>query len=214
VSELPKNKRKTAAIPAQSKLDWEHVNAWTCTLYTLVHSLAIAKQMQFGVISDLGKSLRSARSWVTPTCSYGSVLLLHPTKDREMGFRRNPNQYFSDVAEQVTRMLVQDLVVILDEMMSQILAARGEHAGDFPQSRVEKLAKGLDQKFLWSAHGCYEMIAVRNVFSHAEAKWNQRSIAIIPFISPAPKVGDKLTVGLPMLFYYRKAMRTFLSQVA
>lgn len=131
-----------------------------------------------------------------------------------MGFRRNPNQYFANVAEQVARMLVQDLVVIFDEMMSQILAARGESAGQFPQSKVEKLAKHLKPEYLWSAQGCYEMIAVRNVFSHAGAKWNERSIKVIPFVTPAPKVGDKLIIGTPMLFYYRKAMRTFISQVA
>jgi len=198
----------------KARLDWERVNAWTCTLYTLIHSMEIAKQQRFGVIANLGKSLKSARTWVDPECSYGSILLRHPTRDRDITFRRDPNLHFSDVAQQVTRMLVQDLVVILDEMMSQILASRRERAGDFPQSRVEKLAVGLDRRFQWSAYGCYEMIAVRNVFSHAGSSWNQRSIAIVPFLSPAPKPGEKLTIGLPMLFHYRKAMRTFLNQVA
>jgi hypothetical protein len=131
-----------------------------------------------------------------------------------MGFRRNPNEHFANVAEQVVRMLVQDLIVILDEMMSQILIAHGETAGEFPRSKVEKLATALEPDYLWSAQGCYELIAVRNVFSHAGAKWNKKAIKVVPFLRTAPKVGDKLTIGTPMLFYYRKAMRTFLSQVA
>jgi len=112
-------------------------------------------------------------------------------------------------------MLIQDLVVILDEMMSQILAAKGQKAGTYPQSKVEKLAVGLNPKYLWSAQGCYELIAARNVYAHGKGRWTKKSLGIVrSFISPPPSEGSELILGTPMLFYYRKAMRTFLSEVS
>jgi hypothetical protein len=111
-------------------------------------------------------------------------------------------------------MLVQDLVVIFDSMMDDVLRARGEHAGTFPQSKIEKLATHLDQTFGWAEQGCFELIAARNVLTHAGGRWNARAIAIVePFVQPSPVVGERLTIGFPMLFRYRKAMRTFLNEV-
>ena len=38
-----------------------------------------------------------------------------------------------------------------------------------------------------------------------------KSIKIVrPFIKPCPTDGERLMIGFPMLFRYRKAMRTFL----
>ncbi|MDE1905842.1 MAG: hypothetical protein KGH75_05270 [Rhodospirillales bacterium] len=110
-------------------------------------------------------------------------------------------------------MLIQDLVVILDEMMSESIEQHGDRAGVYPQSKVEKLSVYLDQKFLWSKHGCFELIAARNVLTHNGGKWNEQSIAIVaPFLTTPPSQGEKLSVGVPMLFRYRKAMRTFLNE--
>ena len=51
------------------------------------------------------------------------------------------------------------------------------------------------------------------VLTHANAQRNDQSIGIIrPFVRPLPVAGDKLIVGVPMLFRYRKAMRTFLNE--
>ncbi|MCB1735691.1 MAG: hypothetical protein H6981_01070 [Gammaproteobacteria bacterium] len=123
--------------------------------------------------------------------------------------------HFEDTSRQVIKMLVQDLVVILDEMMNEALSARGETAGNFPQSKVEKLKKGLDQRYHWAANGCFELVAVRNVLTHGQGVWNDKSIKIVrSFIEPLPQAGDELTVGFSMLFRYRKAMRTFLNQVS
>ena len=60
-----------------------------------------------------------------------------------------------------------------------------------------------------------ELIAARNVLTHAAGVWNAKSVAIVrPFVVPVPNVGDKLTIGIPMLFRYRKAIRTFLNEVS
>lgn len=196
-------------------MDWERVNVWTSTLYTLIHSLHIAREQQFGDLASLDKRARDAQTWVAPDCSYGSVLLAHPGGNNVLTFRRDPSKHFKDTTKQVIKMLVQDLVVILDEMMDEALVERHETAGKYPQSKIEKLKKALDPRYHWSAHGCLELVAVRNVLTHNSGQWNEPSIRIIQsFASPVPCVGEPLNVGFSMLFRYRKAMRTMLNQIS
>jgi hypothetical protein len=121
---------------------------------------------------------------------------------------------FQEIVERVICMLIQDLVVIFDGMMDEALALRSERAGGYPQSKVEKLASHLDARFEWAKHGCLELIAARNVLTHSGGRWNAKSIKIVkPFMKPSPADGERLMIGFPMLFRYRKAMRTFLNEV-
>ena len=196
-------------------MDWERVNVWTSTLYTLIHSLHMARESSFGELSTFDSRARAASAWIIPECSYDSVLLRHPSGEKKISFRRDPNKHFQEISRQVVKMLIQDLTVILDQMMDDALAQRGEVAGTFPQSKIEKLKKGLAPRYHWAAHGCLELVAVRNVLTHAGGRWNDKSIAVVGgFLNPLPVVGEKLEVGVPMLFRYRKAMRTMLNQVA
>ena len=111
-------------------------------------------------------------------------------------------------------MLVQDLVVILDDMASDALLSFGETAGVYPQSKIEKLALRIRPQYEWAAQGCLELIAARNVLTHSGGKWNKKSIDIVrSLVASPPAVGDALIIGFPMLFRYRKAMRTFLNEV-
>jgi hypothetical protein len=195
-------------------MNWNRVNVWTATLYALIQSLHLAKAAQFGDREALAENIISARAWISPEVSYGSVLLAQPFGRHRVRFRRDPNKHFADTVTQLIQMLIQDLVVIFDGMMDDILKARSETAGTFPQSKVEKLATHLDFKHEWARRGCLELIAVRNVLTHANGQWNKKSIAIIDgFVTPLANVGDRLTIGFPMLFRYRKAMRTFLNEV-
>lgn len=191
------------------------MNVWTNTLYTLIHSLHMAKEVSFGQLTTLDRRVRDSANWVTPDCSYGSALLDHPGGKATLSFRRDPNRHFNDVSRQVIKMLIQDLVVIMDEMMDEALVHRNEKAGGYPQSKIEKLMKALDPKFVWAAHGCLELVAVRNVLTHSQGRWNAKTIALVEsFVTPAPKVGEQLCVGFTMLFRYRKAMRTMLNEVS
>ncbi len=193
-------------------MDWNRINVWTNTLYTLIHSLHLAKEQKFGNLASLDRRARDAHEWVAPDCSYNSILLAHPKGNKPLTFRRDPLNHFEDTSRQLIKMLVQDLVVILDEMMGEALAARDEEAGNFPQSKIEKLKKGLDENYHWAANGCFELVAVRNVLTHSGGRWNKKSIDIVrPFVDYPPRKGEKLTVGFSMLFRYRKAMRTLLN---
>lgn len=196
-------------------MDWERVNVWTNTLYTLIHSLSMARDVSFGDLDTLNDRARKSSTWIASDCSYGSVLLTHPGGKNKITFRRDPNKHFADISRQLIKMLVQDLVVILDEMMDEALIQRGESAGYFPQSKIEKLKKSLDPKFHWAANGCLELVAVRNVLTHSKGQWNEKSIGIVEaFVIPPPKVGEQLSIGITMLFRYRKAMRSLLNLVA
>ena len=77
------------------------------------------------------------------------------------------------------------------------------------------LGSHLDARSEWAKHGCLELIVARNVLTHSGGKgWNTKSIKIVrPFIKPCPADGERLMIGFPMLFRYRKAMRTFLNEV-
>lgn len=199
----------------EKKMDWERINIWTNTLYTLVHSIEIARRINFGNLSTLHESVDSASDWIPQTCSFESALLSAPDGGKRLIFRRDPNKHFAAISGQLIKMLVQDLVVILDEMMSELLKDYGERAGVFPQSKIEKLATHLDERYRWAANGCLELVAVRNVLSHNGGYWNKRSIDIvIPFLHKPPTINDRLTIGFPMLFLYRKAIRTFLNETA
>jgi hypothetical protein len=194
--------------------DWERVNAWTLTLYTLIQSLHVARKVQFGDLAALEAHIIDARAWSPMESSYASILLDHPFGKSRITFRRDPEKHFEDTVAQFIQMLAQDLVVIFDAMMDGILASRGEAAGRFPQSKVEKLATHLDPKHDWARQGCLELIAARNVLTHSGGLWNKKSITIVSsFVKPPPAVGEKLQIGFPMLFRYRKAMRTFLNEV-
>lgn len=195
-------------------MNWDRVNVWTNTLYTLIHSLNLSKQIYFGNLSTIAESVTNAGKWLTPECSYQSVLIVHPFGNSRVTFRRDPNKHFDEIANQLLKMLIQDLVVILDEMMSEVILARSLPAPNYPQSKIAQLKRYLPAKYEWAAFGCLELVAARNVLTHNGGRWNAKSIAIVsPFISPAPTSGEKLMIGLPMLFRYRKAMRTFLNEV-
>ncbi len=195
-------------------MNWNRINVWTHTFYTLVHSLHISKQINFGNLDYLDNSFRDANEWIQPDFSFSSVLLDHESGGKTLTFRRDPNSYFPEVSKQVINMLAQDLVVIFDEMMADILIERGVSAGGFPKSKIEKLTVYLDPKYTWASNGCTEFVAVRNVLAHNSGTWNKKSINYVKaFMDPPPKEGDKLTIGFSALFAYRKAIRTFLNEV-
>jgi hypothetical protein len=191
-------------------------SVWTITLYTLIQSLGLAKQNEFGNLESLQENIVDAATWMQPECSYNSTLSAGPLgrKNRGAKFRYDPNDYFPEIVMQVIQMLAQDLVVIFDGMMDVALAARNEESGTFPQSKVEKLATHLDPDYEWTRRGCLELIAARNVLTHSGGKWNKKTITIVEsFLDPCPKEGEKLVIGFPMLFRYRKAMRIFIDKV-
>lgn len=195
-------------------MDWERINIWTNTLYALIQSLHVAKQIQFGNLPLIGQNIKEASTWVSPECSYSSVLCLKPFGNGQVKFRRDPNAHFEEISAQVVKMLIEDLVVIMDQMMADILATKKQQVPNYPQGKVEALKKRLDPKYQWASNGCLELIAVRNVQVHCNGRWNAKAIKIIePFVVPPPNEGDRLSIGFSMLFRYRQAIRTFLNQV-
>lgn len=196
-------------------MDWERVNVWTNALYAMIQSLSIANRLQFGNLTKVHDYVVEAGDWITPDCSYESSLLAQGFGKRKITFRRDPNKHFESIVLQVSRMAVQDLTVILDEMLDETLKARGLKSAQYPQSKIEQLAKFLRPEQNWAKVGCLELIAVRNAITHSSARWNKRSIDIVaPYLAVTPKAGEEVKVGISMLFRYRKAMRTFLNEVA
>lgn len=195
-------------------MNWDRVNVWTCTLYTIVQSLQIARRADFQPLDELHENIVGAKDWINPQCSFASTLVDNQFGNSTVTFRREPEPHFETSVRQIVKMLAQDLTVIFDEMMDDSLKGHGFPRPIFPQSKVEKLATVLDKsKHDWCRKGCLELIAVRNALTHGKGCWNEKSIKIVEaFIDPPPAVGDVVILGVPMLFQYRKAIRTFLNE--
>ncbi|MBO6632945.1 hypothetical protein [Parvibaculum sp.] len=195
--------------------NWDRINSWTNTLYALIQALHISNRIGFGNLTLIHDNIHEAKDWISPSCSYSSILVDHPFGDRKIKFRRDPNLHFKQISSSVVRMLVQDIVVIFDQMMTDILVERGLNPGKHPQDKVRQLIEYLPDKHLWSAQGSLELIAVRNILTHGDGCWNDRAIDVVKaFVIPPPEIGEQLVLGFPMLFRYRKAIRTFLNQVS
>jgi hypothetical protein len=195
-------------------MDFEPLKRWTSTFYAIIQALEIAHKQHFGNQETLGDAMKNAREWIQPDCSFNSVVVVPGRMRASVRFRQDPMKKFHVVVETIVKMMIQDLVVLLDELMDQALSERGENGGSYPQSKVNKLSAQLDEDNKWAGDGCLELIAVRNVLCHSRGIWSQKSIQIVEgFMSPPPKNGDKLTIGFAMLFNYRKAIRTFINQV-
>ena len=87
-------------------VDWERVNAWATTLYALIHSLRIAKAVDFGNLPTLNTSILEAATWIPTAASYNSVLPEEPFGNKVVKFRRDPNIHFQSIVSQVICMLV------------------------------------------------------------------------------------------------------------
>jgi hypothetical protein len=106
-------------------MDWERVNSWTNSMYTLVHSLHLSKQIHFGNLDTLHESIVAASKWIEPACSFQSTVAEKEFGGNRAKFRRDPNKHFEKISKSFVKMLLQDLVVIFDEMMADSIRARG-----------------------------------------------------------------------------------------
>ena len=76
------------------------------------------------------------------------------------------------------------------------------------KSRISLGAARSLPEFEWAKQGCLRLIAARKGLGDAHGRWNEKSIASVSFVNPAPNVGYKLIIGFPMPFRYRKTTRT------
>lgn len=194
-------------------MNLERINRWTHCLYALIQSLHIAKAIKFGNLNEIDTTLSDARAWLPHDASFATSIHLPPGKRKKVVLRRDPNAHFTDIVEYTTSVLVQDLVVIFDSLMLDIIEDRNKTPANYPQSKIDQLKASVDPQYLWATNGCYELVAVRNCIVHSNGKWNQKSIDIVRnILLPIPSLGDTVSIGFPVLFLYRKAIRTFLNQ--
>lgn len=59
-------------------MNWDRVNVWTNTLYTLIHSLSLAKEKNFGDLDTLALRIKEAETWLPTGWPYNSVLAAQP----------------------------------------------------------------------------------------------------------------------------------------
>lgn len=203
-----------------AKENLENLNEWTCTLYTLLHSLRVSKDNDFEPRDKLNESGLDARKWEMKKNNFDSIThRVITTSKKKMRFRRDPTLNFKKTVTRVAGMLIQDLVVIFDEILNDIMVDRGLPLQTFPQSKIETLKKYVAPEFEWSINGSMELIAVRNVITHSRGIWNEKSLRILRDYGITTQeqsdnlLAKKVIVTFPMVFEYKKSMRTFMNQV-
>lgn len=203
-----------------AKENLESLNEWTCTLYSLLHSLKISKDNNFEPRNKLNESGLDALNWETSKNGFNSIThRTVSTSKKKMSFRRDPSKNFNKTISRVSGMLIQDLVVIFDEILNDLMADKCLPVQNFPQSKVEALKKYVDSEFEWSIRGSMELIAVRNSITHSKGKWNDKNLrplkdyGVITENEFNKLIGQKVISTFPMVFEYKKSMRTFMNQV-
>lgn len=63
-------------------------------------------------------AILSGANWVEPVCTFASPLMAEKFGNSKVKFRRDPSFHFKENAQNAVKMLLQDLVVIFDEMMT------------------------------------------------------------------------------------------------
>lgn len=203
-----------------AKENLERLNEWTCTMYTLIHALKTSKDRGFEPKDQLNESGLDAMSWEKGKNNFNSITHRITNKSkRKMKFRRDPVENFDKTVRRIIYMLIQDLVIIFDEILNDLIVIKNVNHQNFPQSKVESLKKYVDEKYEWSIKGCMELIAVRNAITHSRGNWNNKSLAILVdnYIITEEKSRElnstKVFVSFPMVFEYKKSIRTFINQV-
>ncbi len=136
-----------------------------------------------------------------------------------MRFRRDPSINFKKTVSRVAGMLIQDLVVIFDEILNDLMIEKGLEVQNFPQSKIENLKKYVRTEFDWSIKGSMELIAVRNAITHSKGMWNNKSLRILTDYNIVTEkesqklLNTKVITTIPMVFEYKKSMRTFMNEV-
>jgi hypothetical protein len=103
-------------------MNWDRVNVWTNTLYTLIHSLSLAKEQSFGDLDTLADRISEAETWLPTGWSYNSVLATQPMGRQKVTYRRDPNKHFENIVRQVIQMLIQDLARLIHGLPEKALA--------------------------------------------------------------------------------------------
>ena len=202
------------------KENLERLNEWTCALYTLLHSLKVSKDNDFEPRNELNESGNDALTWDERKNNFDSIThRVVRTNKKKMSFRRDPTKNFQKTVSRVSAMLIQDLVVIFDEILNDLMVDKSLPVQNFPQSKIEALKKYVSDEYKWSIAGSMELIAVRNAITHSKGFWNEKSLRILSdydIISEQQSkklLGQKVIVTFPMVFEYKKSMRTFMNQV-
>lgn len=109
--------------------EFYQVNYWISTLYALLYALAMTQKDSFSQKEKLHENILSCAKWVNPVCSFPSPLAAERFGTSKVSFRRDPISHFEENSQNIVKMLIQDLVVILDGMMEDALRELSFTAG-------------------------------------------------------------------------------------
>ena len=112
--------------------------------------------------------------------------------------------------------LLLDLDILQDEVLRQLVIARGKEPGGGIESMVRILGPDLTG-LEWARFRAVELAAVRNCLTHYRRSWHQSQINRLRNLNQGyelPNAGDAVVVQIPHLFAYKSAVRNLLSKCA
>lgn len=113
-------------------MNWDRVNTWTTTLYALIHSLRLARAIEFGNLPGLPKSIQEDRSDSIRRLLVRSHAPIHPVVPRDRRQKKSRPGLFDDALFQLqTRNLT--------EFVLPVELAVFKREREFPDGPVQNL---------------------------------------------------------------------------
>jgi hypothetical protein len=198
-------------------MSWEDtLGKWSRTTYGILHSLAIVSDLEMGNLRTLEKNVERSLGWVPSSLGFVSAVDPKPfTKGSIRLDGRQAKDVLGTLLTGVAEMLFVDLVALCDELLGEILVAKGTDVSGAPFFIQKVNLVAVPPREQWSRQAMVEMNAVRNCIIHNNSRWNDRNAENIEKIRGVkPAVGTAIQVGFVDVFNYKRATRTFLGTAA
>ncbi len=198
-------------------MQWhEALKKWSQTSYGIIHTLALAENLQMGNLGTLEDNIKKSFSWISSDLGFDSIVDDRNYNEGSIKLDgRHAQQVVQWLQKSVAEMLLTHLVALCDELLMEILDAKGvsvENANFF-YDKLGLVTVRRDQE--WAKNAMFEMNAIRNCIIHSASKWNERSASQLERkLGIKPVVGSPITVSFKDIFNYKKAVRVFLGEAS
>lgn len=188
---------------------------WSQTAYGLVHSVTMSSRLDLGNINRIGDSITDSFGWFPRKDQFDSSVEHRPYKEDDFRLEDGDvKNVVLNLKANLLSLLIVDLAALTDELLTSIMATKGNKPENFPflSSKAKAVRCAAEQE--WSRRGVLELNVIRNCFVHNEGKWSSRGLKDIGAVvtNLTAKDGDPVSINYEDVFRYKRAVRTLLNQ--
>ncbi|MBB4199661.1 hypothetical protein CCR94_07300 [Rhodoblastus sphagnicola] len=214
------------------------LKAWSQTAYGLLIAIQKLKRSKPNGDINVSEIIESIMNGQESRIGFKSAIKTKHIKRKSITYSIKDGAA-QKLFEDAVRLLVADLVVLFDDLSSEILAANGFlNVPNDPGSKATFLLARLKEKVekeetiirlkaknehiakketalkVWSAIGMIELIAIRNIIVHNKGVWNETAINLLAKsgVVTLPNIGSCVQFTMSDLLMYRRAVRTLLNK--